>query len=318
MRKGYLAAGIAALLLSTVPAAANAANGDAPVVTSAIEPTRERPCQAPPVPPSDPPLEVDPDQLAAPAGTGRPADPAETAMVQAGIDNFLACLNSGDHRKASALFTPRFVRDYMGQQDYEEVSNILGGMRIDDMRISGVTVYADGSFTTEGKYVAYGHSLVNERQYWWRDDDGYLKLNWTEALPSEIPRHAVRVAVDMGEYFFRLSQTRICAPAGTVVLDIRNVGAEPHEAILVQLPDGATPADIFNGRLTPDQVRTIGQGGANAVLSLVRVRPGTYWLIDFIPAPDGVPHAVHGQVARLTVERQASACSQGNPEGEVE
>lgn len=308
MRKGYLVAGIAALLLSTVPAAANAENEQESTSSATVGSARERPCEAPPVPPSDPPLEVDPDQLAAPSGTGRPAGPAETAMVQAGIDNFLACLNSGDHRRASALFTPRFVRDYMGQQDYEEVSNILGGMRIDDMRLRGVTVYEDGSFTTEGNYVAYGHSLVHERQYWWLDEDGYLKLNWTEALPSEIPPHAVRVGVDMGEYFFRLSQTRICAPAGNLVLDIRNVGEEEHEAILVQLPHGTTPADIFDGRLTPDQVTTIGQGGAAAALSLVRVRPGTYWLLDFIPAPDGVSHAEHGQVARLTVERQASAC----------
>ncbi|WP_020579965.1 hypothetical protein [Actinopolymorpha alba] len=338
MRKGSLAAaaGIGVLLLATVPAAAaNAASDARPIVTPTISadrttvdnttdrnnadwttraaankarPKAKRPCEAPPVPPSEPPIVVDPDQLAAPVGTGRPANPIETARLQAGIDNFLACINAGDHRKASALFTPRFVRYYMGQENYTQISNILGGMRIDDMRLRDFTVYSDGSFTTEANYVAYGHALIHERQYWWLDNDGYLKLNWAEFLPSEIPRPATRVSVEMGEYFFRLSQNRICAPAGNIVLDIRNVGEEPHETIVLQLPPGAVPADIFNEKLTPDQVKTIGQGGSSAALSLVRVRPGTYWLVDFIPAPDGIPHAEHGQVAKLTVERQRAAC----------
>jgi hypothetical protein len=30
-------------------------------------------------------------------------------------------------------------------------------------------------------------------------------------------------------------------------------------------------------------------------------RPGTYTLVDFIPAPDGRPHAVHGQTAQFTI-----------------
>ncbi|MEU8301362.1 hypothetical protein AB0C04_29250 [Micromonospora sp. NPDC048909] len=89
------------------------------------------------------------------------------------------------------------------------------------------------------------------------------------------------------------------------------MGREPHEAILLRLPPGAAPEDLFDGDLTQEQVTTIGHGGDGAALSLIRMRPGTYTLADFIPAPDGQPHGAHGQVAQFTVERHGPACDRG-------
>lgn len=233
---------------------------------------------------------------------GRPADPATAKQVRAGIGNFVTCINSGDHLRASTLFTAHFVHDFMGQRSYHDVPLVLGGLTMRHARIGEVLVYEDGSFSTEGSYLAYGHKLAHERWYWWLDrGDGFLKVNKLRPLESPVPRHAAVLNVEMGEYYFRLDKSTFCVPNGRLVLRLTNVGQERHEAIVLQLPPGARVEDMFNGVLTPDQVVTIGQDNGAEVMSLVRMRPGTYTLVDFIPAPDGRPHALHGQTAQFTI-----------------
>jgi hypothetical protein len=280
-----------ALLLSLVPFAVPAEAAPAQAPTQ---------CVAPPLPPAGTELVVDPASVTAPAGAPRPASPGEAREVRAAMRNFAACVNSGDHLRASTLFTAHFVRDYMGQDDYRDVPDVLGGLTMEHVRIERIRAYADGSFVTEGRYLAYGHQLVHARTTWW-PEDGVLKVNWQEVLPSDIPRGAEEINVEMGEYFYRLDRSSVCPRNGALVLRLRNVGAERHEAVVFRLPEGRTGEDIFNGELTPDQVVTLGQGGNEGEVSLIRVPPGTYTLVDFVPAPDGRPHGMLGQTAQFRV-----------------
>lgn len=216
------------------------------------------------------------------------------------MDNFVACINSGDHLRASTLFTAHFVRDFMGQDSYQDVPLVLGGLTMEHYRSDRILAYEDGSFVTEGRYLGYGHQLVHARTTWWWED-GFWKVNRQEILPSDIPPGAEEIEVEMGEYFYRLDRSWVCPRNGALVLRLRNVGVERHEAVVFQLPEGKTGEDIFNGELTPEEVVTIGQGGNEGEVSLIRVRPGTYTLVDFVPAPDGRPHGMLGQTAQFRV-----------------
>ncbi|MGW3994942.1 hypothetical protein ACWEF6_15775 [Amycolatopsis sp. NPDC004772] len=252
---------------------------------------------------------VDPATAAAPSGPGRPADPATARRVRAGIGNFVACVNAGDPARpddlaanpAATLFTVHFITTFMHQDSYASVPRVLGGLRIDRMRTLDVVAYPDGSFSTEGTYLAYGHKLVHERWYWWPDTDGYLKVNKLEPLAPPVPADAVPLDVEVGDYFYRPAATSVRAPHGKVVLRFHQTGAQRHEAILFRLPEGATAEDLLGGKLTHDQVVTIGQDNGSDVMSLVALRPGTYTLISFEPGPDGRPLALHGMTARFRV-----------------
>ncbi|GAB3410404.1 hypothetical protein [Flindersiella endophytica] len=257
-------------------------------------------CSAPPLPPTGSPLVIDPASAAAPAGASRPASSREAREVRAGLDNFVTCINAGDHLRASTLFTAYFVRAGMGQSSYERVPAVLAGLRMEHVRIDRILAYEDSSFVTEARYLAYGHQLVHARTTWW-PEDGFLKVDGMETLQPDLPAGAAEINVDMGEYFYRLDRQHVCPRNGKLVLHLRNVGAEFHEANLLRLPPGAEPEDIFDGTITQDQVETIAQGGNGGDVAMVRVEPGTYTLVDFIPAPDGRPHGAHGMTAQLRV-----------------
>src|SRR5262245_11914221 len=109
--------GATVLLAGTAVASAPAsapASGTAPAAAT-------RRCEAPPVPPMGTPLEIDPATVTAPAGAGQPTDRRTARRVRAGIDNFVACINAGDHLRASVLFTAHFVSTFMGQDSYHGV-----------------------------------------------------------------------------------------------------------------------------------------------------------------------------------------------------
>ncbi|MGK5551715.1 hypothetical protein ACSNOI_08875 [Actinomadura kijaniata] len=299
MRKSVTAAvALIAVLAPAVPAASAASAAARPG-------SGGRACAAPPLPPAGAPLVVDPGSVRAPSGTPRPVTGrAERRRVLAAVANFVTCVNAGDHLRAAPLLSAHFVRDFMHQDDYREVPAVLGGLRIERVRVGEVLRYPDGSFTTELRYLGYRHQLSRVRMTWWPDrSDGFLKLNRLTALPSPVPARAAEVRVEMGEYFFRLDRAVVRAPHGRVVLRLRNVGRMPHEAILLRLPAGATGADLFNGRLPQRDVTTIAQENGGAELSLTGLAPGDYTLVDFIPAADGVPNGAHGMTARFTVVR---------------
>ncbi|QKV78405.1 hypothetical protein [Amycolatopsis sp. Hca4] len=259
--------------------------------------------------PAPGPWTADPGSAAAPSGPGRPAAPATAARVRAAIRNFVACVNAGDPARpddlaanpAATLFTVHFITTFMHQDSYAAVPRVLGGLHIDRMRTTEIIAYPDGSFSTEGTYLAYGHKLAHERWNWWPDPDGHLKVNKLEPLAPPVPPDAVSLGVEVGDYYYRPDTPVVRAPGGKVVLRFRQSGAQRHEAILFRLSDGATAADLFDGKLTPGQVTTIGQDNGSDVMSLVALRPGVYTLISFEPGPDGRPLALHGLTAQFRV-----------------
>jgi hypothetical protein len=248
--------------------------------------------------PDNPPFVIDPAMASAPQGHGRPADHTGSARVRAAVDNFVTCVNSGQYDKAVKLFTPYFINSFMGKSSYADAVKVISGTREEHMRLSDIRAYPDGSYTVEGRFLAYGHKIAHERWNLW-DDGGFLKVNKLEPLAVPVPPDAATIHVDMGEYFFRLDRSTVCA--SNVVLRLRNVGHEGHEAIVLKLPEGAVPEDLLTGRVQWSQVAVIGEDNGADMMSLIRLDPGTYSLFDFIPAADGTPHAVHGQTAQFRV-----------------
>ena len=171
-----------------------------------------------------------------------------------------------------------------------------------DVRVDHVLVYDDGSISTETRYLAYGHQLTHLRDYWWFDrQTGFLMLNGLRPLRSLVPRAAQVINVEMGEYFFHLDRSTLATRTGAVVLRLTNVGQERHEAIVFRIPTGRTGADLFTGGLSFDQMTTVAQDNGAGEISLIGLEPGTYTLIDFIPAPDGRSHGQHGQTAEFVL-----------------
>lgn len=106
---------------------------------------------------------------------------------------------------------------------------------------------------------------------------------------------------------------------GVVEMSFSNTGKELHEYALARLDDGKTAADVRAYLADPKTaesgppewiediggVPTLSQGEQ---VSITReLRPGTYVMLCFVPAPDGRPHIAHGMVRTFDVGERSDA-----------
>ncbi len=96
--------------------------------------------------------------------------------------------------------------------------------------------------------------------------------------------------------------------AGLTTFTLLNQGREPHQAVIVGASaktwDEIRSAMMSQGPIAP----WLSFPGGPAVVSAgdssnatTRLEPGNYFIVCFIPSPDGVPHVSKGMVRRLLV-----------------
>lgn len=114
------------------------------------------------------------------------------------------------------------------------------------------------------------------------------------------------LTVTASPYHFEAPDT---VPAGLTTLRLVTKGPELHQLALIRIGGGKTFAD-FMARLKqagppPEWVSMAGgvdppQPGASAEVTMM-LEPGTYAIVCFLQAPDGLPHLVKGEYRELTV-----------------
>jgi hypothetical protein len=106
--------------------------------------------------------------------------------------------------------------------------------------------------------------------------------------------------------------------AGLTTLHLMNQGKEVHQAQLIRLTEGKTFEDFMAALKamkpgTPPPTWVVMEGGPNAATpgatseTTQLVEAGNYVLICFIPAADGIPHAMKGMVRGLVVAPSTAA-----------
>lgn len=126
--------------------------------------------------------------------------------------------------------------------------------------------------------------------------------------------------VELTEMRFVLPDTGL--PAGPARIELRNIGAMPHEFQVLPVPDGTTTDQIMalfsmpeNATPPPDNplaqalvayqpVAAMGILGAGLTSWLdVDLAARTYAVLCMLPFPDGVPHAMQGMMDVVTIGR---------------
>ena len=131
--------------------------------------------------------------------------------------------------------------------------------------------------------------------------------------PSSSAAANVELTITGQEYAFALPTS---VPAGTTTITLTNTGKETHQAQLARIADGKTFADVL-AALQQDEGAAFAlfsfAGGPNGVapgakVSVIqKLEPGSYVILCFVPAPDGLPHLAKGMVAPLQVTAPATA-----------
>lgn len=127
------------------------------------------------------------------------------------------------------------------------------------------------------------------------------------AQPAAAANRVSYVAVKGVDYEFAAPDQ---VPAGIVVFNLTNAGADLHALALLELPPNHTLReflDMYHSKgIIPPWMPTLGQTSPIApnqeTFLTARMKPGRYILACLIPARDGRAHTEKGMVKLITVK----------------
>ncbi|MEZ4499423.1 MAG: hypothetical protein R2839_04985 [Thermomicrobiales bacterium] len=261
-----------------------------------------------------------------PAGT--PADDATAAEIVAFVENYVACLNAAtaaaDPSLYVGLWSAAFVMESTGTGNpWDAVASEGSGPGTVVLQaVNNPVVLDDGSRAANAEVLINDHWLANVHMTI-VDEEGTWKYGseMFQTADTSFASGVTVMGIDIVEttdestgavtYAFQFLGAPTAVQNEVITLNIANQGVELHEAILIQLPEGADPMGILDGSIAEADVTFIAVAfpiypGQTYDLSLVNLDPGVYTLVCFIPGPDGAPHIVNGMVAQFEVVAAAA------------
>ncbi len=237
------------------------------------------------------------------AAEGVAADEATAGAATAAVENFAGCITTGDAEGVAALVTTNYLLTQTGSENPYDLVTGFQFAPVTVEAVGDVRTHDDGRVSVDVQYAGFytPGSLLHER-WFLVDDGGVLKVD--EAVGMLYPADQVAQA-ELVDYGFNLSQTTFVA-GQSIAFELTNAGAEEHELVIAQLPEGATLEQAFNGEIPFESINFVGVGfaspGQTGYLAVSGLEVGSYTLVCFIPSADGTPHFVQGMVGEFIVE----------------
>ncbi len=257
---------------------------------------------------------VTPPAVATPGVTA--VDATTAAALEATVRALAACLSEGNSDVVAELASGRYLGLLVGlgesltAEEYVALAAGLPVVPVTVRSVSGAAINPSGVATAEVVYVV-ANQLVRAR---WTfvpvpateatpAVDTRWRVDGEEILPVDRPT-AASVRVELDEYEIAAEPETVRGP--DLVLRVRNVGEEDHEALVVRLEEGASATDLLQpGPELPSGITFVGEivvpAGEEADLVLVDLEPGVYALVCLFPDENGTPHLALGMEAEITV-----------------
>jgi uncharacterized cupredoxin-like copper-binding protein len=204
--------------------------------------------------------------------------------------------------------TTHFMETLFGTGNPYDVIPNLQGQVFNNFTAGAVNSYADGSVSVDVNYMQTEYQFVAERWTFVQDGE-YWKIDSLETLTPQPEGDTAVLGFTLTEYEFTAVGATEVTAMPVLLLHGDNQGAEPHEMVVLKLPEGVTFDQVMADQSLESQVEFIGQTffepGHAGDLALVNLPPGTYTIACFVTAPDGQPHAAKGMVTEFTVDPAA-------------
>ncbi|HET9661201.1 MAG TPA: hypothetical protein VFP05_12775 [Thermomicrobiales bacterium] len=265
-----------------------------------------------------------PEAIEEAPATGTEADEATSAAVLAVLENYAACYNegqaTGDPGLYVALESQNFVESQGYATRYDRAADELGSpfSTATVLDAGNVQTWDDGRVSVDAQILVGDYWLNHWTIYFVQGENGTWLYDEEVNLPPNPDVDFVAVnginitetkdesSGDITYAFVSYSGSWDFTESDAIIFNFTNSGQEPHEAIVMQLPEGVDPMGILDGSVDMSQVNFIGgvfdiAPGASADLTLLHLPVGTYTMICFFPAPDGAPHAAHGMIQQFNI-----------------
>jgi uncharacterized cupredoxin-like copper-binding protein len=236
---------------------------------------------------------------------GEPASEEVAAAAEEAFNNLVNCANAGMWLEFGALHTPSGLMEECGTDNIYDTEMCMSGLpgAITLISADNAQVLDDGRIAIDVTF-SIGSWLIAQQQVFVEEGDFLLADTVVDLVP-EAPAGATEIDVELVDYAFEMSDTT--APAGDIVFNVTNTGAEPHELVMLSLPEGVEIMDLLESEDDSlfAQITFYGavwaMPGESGTLVLTGMEPGTYTVVCFIPTAEGVPHVVEGMIAEFEV-----------------
>ena len=251
---------------------------------------------------------------AAPTATANP----DAAAIEKTVRDAVAAWNAKDAAAFLPFFTDKGVSEIFGggepatrEEIAAELPGFIGDPPIELRELTGTASGDAGSADVlrvmDPFLEQIRHAMVRQAGAWKIDGEDYVDV-------KNVPSGTTMINVDESEFAFGVAPADITSAnaKGPIGFDIKNVGSQPHELVLVKLPaegdvqtllktEGDVPGLDFVG-VTDD----IAPGASNRAFVLVKpLEAGRYALVCFLPdtteGPEGTPHAFKGMVNEFRI-----------------
>ena len=185
----------------------------------------------------------------------------------------------------------------------EFLSEFIGSIPVKVVKINSIEVFGDRATVDVVRNIGAirdraRESLVKEGGKW--------RVDGSEKLSPQLPSGATAIDLKYVDYGFEFKAE--ATSSGEFALEVENVGKEPHEMLIYELPTGVSLESIFQvpqdqreWKLIVSPVELAPGEQTNVVLTRP-LKSGSYGLVCFIRSPDGTSHAAKGMVAEFTVK----------------
>jgi hypothetical protein len=235
--------------------------------------------------------------------------------IETTIRNVVAAFNSANTEEFLKYWTDAGLEDEFGvtpdavrQNAAEFFSDAPpGGLRLADFKsadVDGDKATAVFDFVFAQTLAPQEYSLVNQSNVW--------KINQTEPGEIDIPSGTTAVPLELEDFAFSFDEAEI--EDGDVAFQVTNSGEQPHEVVILSVPDGFTVETLLSEQSQdlPAGVEFVGflnPIGPNESANMVFEAPlpaGSYMMVCFLPdtsqGEDGPPHAVEGMVSTFQID----------------
>jgi uncharacterized cupredoxin-like copper-binding protein len=249
------------------------------------------------------------------------------ATIVAAIENYVACYNQGQATGDPSLYVGLESSGYLASQGYanpyDRVADELGSpfATATLLALDNPMVWDDGRVSADAQLLIGDHWFNEWRIFLTADGDAWL-YDQEAPLPPQpdvdfVAVNGINITETTDEasgeitYAFQsFSGSWDFVATDAIVFNFTNSGAEAHEALVMQLPDGADPMGLLDGSVAFEDVTFYGgvfdiAPGGSADLTFLNLPVGTYTMICFFPGPDGAPHAAHGMVQQFNIVEPA-------------
>jgi ketosteroid isomerase-like protein len=243
----------------------------------------------------------------------------DEAEVRAAVQAYFDSWNARDLDGLFAAFTDAgLVRTFGSDAGGPEaqrlervragVAFMIGNPPVASAEFGAITVDGD---TATVEVRAVGGIVLDEFRYTLVREDGTWKIDREENFAVEIPAGTRMVEAKTREFAFDIDTDALASATKPFALAIENIGAQPHELVMLRGPEGADLSAALSEPGTPDfefdlvaGVGPIEPDESHSIVFAEALPPGHYVILCALPditeGPDGTPHLLKGMLAEFT------------------